>query len=199
MNNSAKNTISVLSDYSLFLNTLYKIIPVIPISNVCYKFFNSVFDIERIIKEEKPSLIILNKVNYTPEEINYLINNDYKNISLIIMIDSYFKYDLFYVNFIKGIITVRRPLSINKLLEIVKSSLFSFKKKNKIEDYIKLRTIEMAKTFLITYENMFEDETHKSMEKDAMEKRKNMYDIASNIVIKYLKEKEDINYESKNQ
>jgi hypothetical protein len=26
-----------------------------------------------------------------------------------------------------------------------------------------------------------------------------MYDIASNIVIKYLKEKEDINYESKNQ
>ena len=57
----------------------------------------------------------------------------------------------------------------------------------------------MAKTFLITYENMFEDETHKSMEKDAMEKRKNMYDIASNIVIKYLKEKEDINYESKNQ
>ena len=199
MNNSAKNTISVLSDYSLFDNTLYKIIPVIPISNVCYKFFNSVFDIERIIKEEKPSLIILNKVNYTPEEINYLINNDYKNISLIIMIDSYFKYDLFYVNFIKGIITVRRPLSINKLLEIVKSSLFSFKKKNKIEDYIKLRTIEMAKTFLITYENMFEDETHKSMEKDAMEKRKNMYDIASNIVIKYLKEKEDINYESKNQ
>ena len=199
MNNSAKNTISVLSDYSLFDNTLYKIIPVIPISNVCYKFFNSVFDIERIIKEEKPSLIILNKVNYTPEEINYLINNDYKNISLIIMIDSYFKYDLFYVNFIKGIITVRRPLSINKLLEIVKSSLFSFKKKNKIEDYIKFRTIEMAKTFLITYENMFEDETHKSMEKDAMEKRKNMYDIASNIVIKYLKEKEDINYESKNQ
>ena len=199
MNNSAKNTRSVLSDYSLFDNTLYKIIPVIPISNVCYKFFNSVFDIERIIKEEKPSLIILNKVNYTPEEINYLINNDYKNISLIIMIDSYFKYDLFYVNFIKGIITVRRPLSINKLLEIVKSSLFSFKKKNKIEDYIKLRTIEMAKTFLITYENMFEDETHKSMEKDAMEKRKNMYDIASNIVIKYLKEKEDINYESKNQ
>ena len=199
MNNLTKNTISVLSDYSLFDNTLYKIIPVIPISNVCYKFFNSVFDIERIIKEEKPSLIILNKVNYTPEEINYLINNDYKNISLIIMIDSYFKYDLFYENFIKGIITVRRPLSINKLLEIVKSSLFSFKKKNKIEDYIKLRTIEMAKTFLITYENMFEDETHKSMEHDAMEKRKNMYDIASNIVIKYLKEKEDINYESKNQ
>jgi len=199
MNNLTKNTISVLSDYSLFDNTLYKIIPVIPISNVCYKFFNSVFDIERIIKEEKPSLIILNKVNYTPEEINYLINNDYKNISLIIMIDSYFKYDLFYENFIKGIITVRRPLSINKLLEIVKSSLFSFKKKNKIEDYIKLRTIEMAKTFLITYENMFEDETHKFMEHDAMEKRKNMYDIASNIVIKYLKEKEDINYESKNQ
>ena len=199
MNNSTKNTISVLSDYSLFDNTLYKIISVIPISNVCYKFFNSVFDIERIIKEEKPSLIILNKVNYTPEEINYLINNDYKNISLIIMIDSYFKYDLFYENFIKGIITVRRPLSINKLLEIVKSSLFSFKKKNKIEDYIKLRTIEMAKTFLITYENMFEDETHKFMEHDAMEKRKNMYDIASNIVIKYLKEKEDINYESKNQ
>ena len=199
MNNLAKNIISVLSDYSLFDNTLYKIIPVIPISNVCYKFFNSVFDIERIIKEEKPSLIILNKVNYTPEEINYLINNDYKNISLIIMIDSYFKYDLFYENFIKGIITVRRPLSINKLLEIVKSSLFSFKKKNKIEDYIKLRTIEMAKTFLITYENMFEDETHKVMEHDAMEKRKNMYDIASNIVIKYLKEKEDINYESKNQ
>ena len=45
MNNSAKNIISVLSDYSLFDNTLYKIIPVIPISNVCYKFFNSVFDI----------------------------------------------------------------------------------------------------------------------------------------------------------
>ena len=199
MNTDHKLRIAILSDYNNFKNNIYSLIPLLPIKGVVFKFYDSIAETKSLVENEDIDIIILNKVNYTPEEINYLINNDYKNISLIIMIDSYFKYDLFYENFIKGIITVRRPLSINKLLEIVKSSLFSFKKKNKIEDYIKLRTIEMAKTFLITYENMFEDETHKSMEKDAMEKRKNMYDIALNIVIKYLKEKEDINYESKNK
>lgn len=198
MNNLTKYRISVLSDYSDFESNLYKIIPVLPVSGVGFRFFNSVYEIEELIKNDKPNLIILNKVRYVPEEINYLINIDYKNISILVMIDSYFKYDLFYKNYDKGLITIRRPISINKFLEVLKSSLFSTLKKNKSsKDYLNYRAIEMAKTFLITYENMFEDESHKYLEKCAMDERISTYEKSLSIVSKYLYEKEDIKYECK--
>ena len=55
----------------------------------------------------------------------------------------------------------------------------------------------MAKTFLITYENMFEDESHKYIEKCAMDERISTYEKSLSIVSKYLYEKEDIKYECK--
>ena len=56
----------------------------------------------------------------------------------------------------------------------------------------------MAKSFLAIYENMFEEDSHKFLEKEAMNNRTTLYDESLNVVTKYLFLKEDIVYEYKN-
>jgi len=194
-----KLKITVLSDYNNFKNNMYSVFSLLPIKGSIVSNIESVFELNKILEEEKTDLIILNKSIYTQEEVMYLIEQNFKNVSVIVIIDSYFKYKSLFMNFDKGLITIRRPLSINKFLEVLKISLFATNKKKKInKDFIKIRTIEMAKVFLAMYENMFEEDSHKYLEKTAMNNRTTLYDESLKIVIKYLFEREDIVYEYKN-
>lgn len=194
-----KLKITVISDYNNFKNNMYSVCSLLPIKGSIVSNIESVFELNKILEEEKTDLIILNKSIYTQEEVMYLIEQNFKNVSVIVIIDSYFKYKSLFMNFDKGLITIRRPLSINKFLEVLKISLFATYKKKKIKkDYIKIRTMEMAKVFLAMYENMFEEDSHKYLEKTAMNNRTTLYDESLKIVIKYLFEREDIVYEYKN-
>jgi len=194
-----KLKITVLSDYNNFKNNMYSVFSLLPIKGSIVSNIESVFELNKILEEEKTDLIILNKSIYTQEEVMYLIEQNFKNVSVIVIIDSYFKYKSLFMNFDKGLITIRRPLSINKFLEVLKISLFATNKKKKIKkDFIKIRTMEMAKVFLAMYENMFEEDSHKYLEKTAMNNRTTLYDESLKIVIKYLFEREDIVYEYKN-
>ena len=194
-----KLKITVLSDYNNFKNNIYSVFSLLPIKGSIVSNIESVFELNKILEEEKTDLIILNKSIYTQEEVMYLIEQNFKNVSVIVIIDSYFKYKSLFMNFDKGLITIRRPLSINKFLEVLKISLFATNKKKKIKkDFIKIRTMEMAKVFLAMYENMFEEDSHKYLEKTAMNNRTTLYDESLKIVIKYLFEREDIVYEYKN-
>ncbi len=198
MNAENKFKIAILSDYNNLKNNIYSLIPLLPIKGVVFKFFGSVNEIDDLVSNGDVDIIILNKSSYTINEMNYLLNIDYKYISSIYIIDSYFKYEPFFENYSKGIITVRRPLSINKFLEILKISIFGvLKKKKSKKDINTIRTIEMAKSCLIMHENMFEDESHKYLEKLAMDNRTTIYEEANNIIYKYLLEKENIKYECK--
>jgi AmiR/NasT family two-component response regulator len=115
------------------------------------------------------------------------------------IIDSYFKYEPFYLNFDKGFITIRRPISINKFLEVLKIALYGSIKKKKTLDYEKIRALEFAKTILVVYEKMFEEEAHKYVEMMAMNQRVSLYDACIDLIVKYLLEKENIAYEHKNK
>jgi response regulator NasT len=199
MQYNEKLKITVISDYNNFKNNMYSVFSLLPIKGSIVSNIESVFDIKNILEDEKTDLIILNKSIYTQEEVMYLIEQDFKNISVVVLIDSYFKYKSLFMNFDKGLITIRRPLSINKFLEILKIALFAINKKKKIKrDFIKIRTLEMAKSFLAIYENMFEEDSHKFLEKEAMNNRTTLYDESLNVVTKYLFLKEDIVYEYKN-
>jgi len=199
MQYNEKLKITVISDYNNFKNNMYSVFSLLPIKGSIVSNVESIFDINNILEEENTDLIILNKTLYTQDEIDYLIKQDFKNISVVVLIDSYFKYKSLFMNFDKGLITIRRPLSINKFLEILKIALFAInKKKKKKRDFIKIRTLEMAKSFLAIYENMFEEDSHKFLEKEAMNNRTTLYDESLNVVTKYLFLKEDIVYEYKN-
>lgn len=198
MQNKPKFNISILTDYSNFENNLYQILPLLPISNVGLKIFKSIYDVEDIINENKANVIVINKASYTNEEVLYLSNIDYKDISEIIMIDSYYKHETLFLNYDKGFTVVRRPLSINKFLEILKNSIHgSIKKKKNGNNINKIKAIEMAKALLIEYENMFEEDAHKYLEKISMDSGKTLYDESLSIITKYLYEKENIKYEHK--
>lgn len=199
MQNNFKLKIAVLSEYSSFNNNIYSIFSMLPVNGVLAINIDSIFDIGNIVAEKKTDLIILNKASYTNEEIIYLLNLDFKHISCVVLIDSYFRYDTLFNNFNKGFITIRRPISINKFLEVLKIVLFgNLKKQKSIGDIKNIRTLEMAKQFLVIYENMYEDDAHKYIERLAMNNRLTLYDEALNIVVNYLLEKENINYEYKN-
>jgi len=191
--------ITVLSDFNNFKNNMYSIFSLLPIKGVLVSNIESIYELDSILNEKKTDLIILNKASYTKDELEYLFNLDVKRISVIVIIDSYFKYKPLFMNFDKGIITIRRPLSINKFLEVLKIALFGNIKKKANNDLKSIRTIEMAKAFLVTYENMFEEDAHKYLESTAMNNRTTLYDEALKIVIKELLEREDIDYEYKNK
>ncbi len=191
--------IIVLSDFNNFKNNMYSIFSLLPIKGVLVSNIESIYELDSILNEKKTDLIILNKASYTKDELEYLFNLDVKRISVIVIIDSYFKYKPLFMNFDKGIITIRRPLSINKFLEVLKIALFGNIKKKANNDLKSIRTIEMAKAFLVTYENMFEEDAHKYLESTAMNNRTTLYDEALKIVIKELLEREDIDYEYKNK
>lgn len=192
--------IAVVSDFNNFKNNMYSLFSMLPIKGVLVTIIDSIADIKLKIKEKKPDLIIINKAGYSQEEIYSLFELEANDISVIIMIDQYFKYKPLFLNFENGFITIRRPISINKFLEILKISLFAnFKKKKSNNDIKKIRTLEMAKSFLVIYENMYEEDSHKYLETNAMNERITLYDESLKIVIKYLYEREDIKYEYKNQ
>lgn len=184
--------ITVLSDYNHFKNNMYSVFSLLPIKRFAITNISDIYE----IKQNEANLIILNKSFYSNEEIEFLFSIDFKEVSVIVIIDSYFKYKSLFLNFEKGIITIRRPISINNFLEILKNSIYAYKKKKKaINDIKKIRTLEMAKVYLMIYENYFEEEAHKYIENNSMNKRTTLYDESLSIITKYLLLKEDINYE----
>lgn len=198
MKNITKLNIKISSDFNNFKKNINQIFSLLPYDNVNYELFDSIYDVEKIIDDGKTNLIILNKSAYVEDEIKYLINLDYKNIGIIIIIDSYFKYELFFKNINKGIITVRRPLSINKFIEVIKALSLSNLKMNEknaeaVQEY---RLLDAAKMFLIIYKKLTEDEAHKYVERYAMKLRINIYNASKNLVSYYLREMENLKYEN---
>ena len=198
MKNITKLNIKISSDFNNFKKNINQIFSLLPYDNVNYELFDSIYDVEKIIDDGKTNLIILNKSAYVEDEIKYLISLDYKNIGIIIIIDSYFKYELFFKNINKGIITVRRPLSINKFIEVIKALSLSNLKKNEknAEAVAEYRLLDAAKMFLIIYKKLTEDEAHKYVERYAMKLRINIYNASKNLVSYYLREMENLKYEN---
>jgi len=191
--------ITILSDLNNFKKNIYSIISLLPLKGVLSSTIDSIYEIGTCVAEKRTNVIIINKAVYTKEEIDYLLALEYKDISIVMIIDSYFKYEPFYLNFDKGFITIRRPISINKFLEVLKIALYGSIKKKKTLDYEKIRALEFAKTILVVYEKMFEEEAHKYVEMMAMNQRVSLYDACIDLIVKYLLEKENIAYEHKNK
>ena len=199
MKSMDKIHITILSDLNNFKKNIYSIISLLPLKGVLSSTIDSIYEIGTCVAEKRTNVIIINKAVYTKEEIDYLLALEYKDISIVMIIDSYFKYEPFYLNFDKGFITIRRPISINKFLEVLKIALYGSIKKKKTLDYEKIRALEFAKTILVVYEKMFEEEAHKYVEMMAMNQRVSLYDACIDLIVKYLLEKENIAYEHKNK
>ena len=181
MKSMDKIHITILSDLNNFKKNMYSIISLLPLKGVLSSTIDSIYEIKSILDEKRTNIIIINKTVYTKEEMEYLLALDYKEVSVVMIIDAYFKYEPFYLNCDKGFITIRRPISINKFLEVLKIALYGSIKKKKTLDY----------------EKMFEDEAHKYVEMMAMNQRVSLYDACLELIVKYLLEKENIVYEHK--
>lgn len=197
MKSMDKIHITIVSDLNNFKKNMYSIISLLPLKGVLSSTIDSIYEIKSILDEKRTNVIIINKTVYTKEEMDYLLALDYKEVSVVMIIDAYFKYEPFYLNCDKGFITIRRPISINKFLEVLKIALYGSIKKKKTLDYEKIRALEFAKTILVVYEKMFEDEAHKYVEMMAMNQRVSLYDACLELIVKYLLEKENIVYEHK--
>ena len=190
----SKINIAVLSDFLNFNNNIDKIFSTLKVKIVCYTFVDKLDQIKNIIDSNKYDLLIINKSSYSVEEIEILSKYDYGLLGVIVVVDAYFKYDLLFKNVINGIITVRRPVTVNKFIEIVKVTLLSQKKKDKYS-INEIRIIDFAKVLLIIYKKISEDDAHKYLERYSMELRINLYKASLNIIQYYLKEMENIKYE----
>ena len=127
-----------------------------------------------------------------------MLKYDYNTMGVIVIIDTYFKFDLLFKNVDSGIITIRRPVTVNKFIEVLKVCLSSDeRKKNPDNKLIDIRIMDFAKVLLIIYKKFNEDEAHKYIEKYAMELRIQIYRAAGNIISYYLNEMENIKYEYK--
>jgi response regulator NasT len=180
--------ISILSDFNHFNNNLNQIFSLLPYK-VEYDFINNIEDIKN---KDDIDFIVTNKMKYDLAEINFICEQ-LKKISILTIIDQNFKSDKLSNNIKNGLIMIRRPLSINSLVEILKVLLISSIKnnKNRFEDnHYKL--IDTAKVYLILSKKITEDEAHKYLERYAMSVRINLYKAASIIVSSYLLEREYI-------
>lgn len=190
-----KNII-VLSDFENFKKNIDRIFTPLSLESINYSFINSVDEIKDSIINKKGDLLVINKSSYTENEIDYLLSLE-TSIEIIVIIDSYFKFDVLFKKFEHGIITLRRPVTVNKFIEVSKVCLLSIDKrrKNPLENEHDTRIVDFAKVLLIIYEKYTEDEAHKYLEKYAMELRIQFIKAAKNIISYYMKEMENIKYE----
>ena len=191
-----KINIAVLSDFSNFNNNIDKIFAILKVKSVSYTFIDSLDKIGNIIDSNKYDLLIINKSAYSIEDVECISKYEYGGLGVIVVIDSYFKFELFFENINKGIITIRRPITVNKFVEVIKVALISHDKKNN-DNIHDVRIIDFAKVLLIIYKKLTEDEAHKYLERYAMELRINIKKAAQHTIAYYLKEMENIKYEYK--
>lgn len=196
MNKISNINVLILSDFDNFKNNVNKIFSTLNY-DCCFSFIDSILDLKKSIIEFKPNLIVINKSSYSLEEVDELISIDFKSIGVILVIDCYFKYEDFFKNFEKGIITLRRPVTVNKFIEVTKICIYSNWKKINASNsrLIELRTIDFAKTLLIIYKKLNEDSAHKFLEHYSMRFRMNIFKSSKSIISYYMKEKENIIYE----
>ena len=177
--------ISILSDFDFFKSNLEQIFSLLPYK-IQYKYINNINDIE---KENDIDFIVTNKSNYDLDEIDYICNK-LKKIPILTIIDQNYQSDKLSNNIKNGLIMIRRPLSMNSLIEILKVLLISsLKNKNDLIDQSQYRLVDTAKAFLIISEKMSEDEAHKYLERYAMSVRINLIKAASIIVSSYILER----------
>ena len=192
-----KLNVVVLSDFENFNKNINKIFAPLPIKNINFSFVDSINSIKGIVDADF-DLLIINKAAYTEDEIKDLLKYDYKTMGVIVIVDTYFKFDMLFKNVDSGIITIRRPITVNKFIEVLKVCLLSDeRKKNPDNKLIDIRIMDFAKVLLIIYKKLSEDEAHKYIEKYAMELRIQIYRAAGNIISYYLNEMENIKYEYK--
>lgn len=190
-----KNII-VLSDFENFKLNIRKIFSPLELDSIHYSFIDSIYSIKEAIENKKGDLVVINKASYTQDEVDYLLSIN-SPIEFIVIIDAYFKYDILFKKFEQGIITLRRPVTVNKFIEVSKVCLLSIdkRKKHADENELETRIIDFAKVLLIIYEKHTEDEAHKYIEKYAMELRIQIIKAAKNLISYYMKEMENIKYE----
>lgn len=177
--------ISILSDFDFFKSNLEQIFSLLPYK-IQYKYINTINDIE---KENDIDFIVTNKSNYDLDEIDYICNK-LKKIPILTIIDQNYQSDKLSNNIKNGLIMIRRPLSMNSLIEILKVLLISsLKNKNDLIDQSQYRLVDTAKAFLIISKKISEDEAHKYLERYAMSVRINLIKAASIIVSSYILER----------
>lgn len=188
--------ITVLSDFDNFKKNINRIFTPLSLKTIEFNFIDSIYKIDEIINNKKADLLIINKSSYTEDEVDYLLL--LKNtIEIIVVIDAYFKFEILFKKFENGLITIRRPITVNKFIEVSKVCLLSIDKRNKNYDIdeLELRIIDFAKVLLIIYEKMSEDEAHKYIEKYSMELRIPIIKASRNLISYYMMEMENIKYE----
>lgn len=190
------NNITIVSDFENFRQNINRIFSPLSLE---YMNFNNCSSIESAINnidKLNTDLIIINKAGYKEDELDLLTS--YKgNVEILVIIDSYFKYDKLFKKFNEGIMTVRRPLTLNKFVEIIKVLLISIEKRKKSasERATDYKIIDYAKMLLIIKNKISEDDAHKYLEKHSMELRITLSKASTNIILDYLYEMENIKYE----
>ncbi len=149
------------------------------------------FKCREIIKEINFDLIIIN----SPLRDDYgenlsLFINDNTNASIILIVKDNTSQENIYNLESKGICIVEKPLNKLMLINVINSYIIcrrqfnpivneNEKLKEKIND---IRLIDRAKLTLIQYLKMSEEESHKYIEKQAMDLRITKVDVAKNIL-----------------
>ncbi|WP_455538326.1 ANTAR domain-containing response regulator [Terrisporobacter sp.] len=151
---------------------------------------NSSLECREIIKKINFDLIIINsplKDDYKYNLSNFISQNTYSGIILIVKDNSINEIDKFEE---KGIYILERPLNKLVFMKVIKSHIIHRRRyislikeneelKNKIKD---MKLIERAKLTLIQYLKMSEEESHKYIEKQAMNMRITKVEVAKNIL-----------------
>jgi len=177
--------ISILSDFNNFNNYINQIFSLLPYK-VQYEFINNIKDID---DKKDIDFVVTNKIQYDFDEVNYICKK-INEIPILTIVDQNYISDELSKNIKNGLIMIRRPLSVNELIELLKVLLLSsIKKQNNLLNKEEYKLIDTAKAYLIISKKMSEDEAHKYLERYAMSVRINLFKAASIIVSSYLLER----------
>ena len=149
------------------------------------------FKCREIIREINFDLIIIN----SPLRDDYgenlsLFINDNTNTSIILIVKNNSSQENIYNLESKGIYIIEKPLNKLMLINIINSYITCRRKFNPIvneneklkEKINDIRLIDRAKLTLIQYLKMSEEESHKYIEKQAMDLRITKVEVAKNIL-----------------
>lgn len=177
--------ILILSDFNNFNSYINQIFSLLPYK-VQYEFINNIKDIDN---KKDIDFVVTNKIQYDFDEVNYICKK-INEIPILTIVDQNYISDELSKNIKNGLIMIRRPLSVNELIELLKVLLLSsIKKQNNLLNKEEYKLIDTAKAYLIISKKMSEDEAHKYLERYAMSVRINLFKAASIIVSSYLLER----------
>ncbi len=148
----------------------------------------------RIISEQDFNLVIINSPlkDESGEKLScYIISKEISQVILIVKSDYYDEVSSLVEDV--GVITLAKPINKSmlwfslKLAKVAHNRMRKIQKENselveKIED---IKIVSRAKSLLISYLNMTEDEAHKHIEREAMDSRVTRRAVAEGILRMY--------------